>query len=102
VVLSDALALIFNIGKDGSTDEEGIKATAYTLARSYLKSKIICATAKSLSADGADPFGLNISEEDKAEIRPVFLEAIAEFADEDPNAAEKIGYLATLMGVTLN
>ncbi len=99
-VLSDALTLIFNIGK--SSENEDVKATAYTLANSYLDSKILCATAKSLADKGADPFGLELGEDDKAEIRTVFLEAIDEFSSEDSDAAEKIGYLATLMGITLH
>ncbi len=99
VVLSDALALIFNMK---NIQEGEVEATARTLVNAYLESKIVCATAKSLADKGSDPFGLEISEDDKAEIRPVFLQAIEEFSAEDPDAGEKIGYLSTLIGVELN
>ena len=99
VVLSDALALIFNMG---NIQEGEVEATARALVNSYLDSRILCATAKALGEKGANPFGIEVSDADKAEIRPVFLQAIEEFSVEDPEADEKIGYLATLIGVELN
>ena len=95
VVLSDALIRLFHF--DSSAD---LETSARALISDYLNSRILCATAKALTEKGADPFELNLDNKDKEELRIVFTAIIEEFSSEE-NAAEKIGYLASIMGVRL-